>query len=267
MQPNFLNEIKQRYPSAELFTIPVVVAEVELPAVGQYMGRVNGSEFEGRAPETLLFMGLEGSSGRRLGRLVFVLRAEGWNTELRPETGRYERIAHVETGAPLYQSADFSELAALRAPEPPPLWTGPRELTGQRQQGQHAEARLAAYPQEGRPQTLLVLVCNRGTEPLRDLSVHWVFENEVMQPVEGISVPAQEVGGSFGLGDEESFEGTLEPGRLVPFVLDFRMLDAVLSHAAGLSPERYWLSVRSGDQEIYRVDGRVAGAHVEQLAR
>src|SRR5690242_4818821 len=113
MQPNFLSEIKQRYPSAELFTIPVVFAEVELPAVGQYMGRVNGSEFEGRAPETLLFMGAEGSSGRRLGRLVFFYRPEGWNTEMRPETGRYERIAHAQTGAPLYQSADFSELGAL----------------------------------------------------------------------------------------------------------------------------------------------------------
>src|SRR2546423_330262 len=102
MEPDFLRETKQRYPSAELFTIPVVFERVEIPALGQYMGRVNGSEFEGRAPETLLFMGPEGSSGRRLGRLVFIHRAEGWNTEMRSETGRYERIAHVETGAPLY---------------------------------------------------------------------------------------------------------------------------------------------------------------------
>lgn len=267
MAPGFLVETKQRYPSAELYTVPAVFEQLELPVLGQLMGRVNGSEFEGHSPETLLFMGPEGSSARRLGRLVFIYRPEGWNTELRPETGRYERIQHVGSGAPLYQSADFSELASLRAQEPPPLWSGPHEFAGPRKDGQHVMVRLGAYPQEGSPQTLLVLVTNIGTEPIPELSVHWVFQNEVMQPVKGLRVPAQEMGGSFGLGHEESFDGTVAPGRLVPFALDGRMLNAVLSHAAGLSPERYWISIRCGDQEIHRIDGTIAGAHVEQLSR
>jgi hypothetical protein len=267
MDRKFLAETKQRYPSAELYTVPAVFEELQLPVLGQLMGRVNGSGFEGRAPETLLFMGPDGSSARRLAHLEFIYRPEGWNTELRPETGRYERFQYAPSGAPLYQSADFSDLAALRAQPPPPLWTGPRESARPRKEGRHVEAHLGAYPQEGSPQTLLVLVSNVGTEPIPQLSVHWVFQNEVMQPVEGLSVPAQELGGSFGLGYEESFNGTVEAGKVVPFVLDRRMLNAVLSHAAGLSPERYWISIRLGDREIHRVDGTIAGAHVEQLAR
>jgi hypothetical protein len=110
--------IKQNFPSAEVFTIPVLFADAHRAGVGRFMGCVNAETFEGRAPTTCLFMGIQGS-GKPLDDLYFIHRPEGWNKLYRADTQRYEEVRHVATNEPLYRSVDFAPLAALRTQRKP----------------------------------------------------------------------------------------------------------------------------------------------------
>jgi hypothetical protein len=113
------DEIKQNFPSAEVFTIPVLFTEAHPATVSRFMGSVNAEAFEGRAPTTCLFMGIQGSSGKPLGELYFIYRPEGWNKLYRADTQKYEEVRHVATNEPLYRSVDFAPLAALRTQRKP----------------------------------------------------------------------------------------------------------------------------------------------------
>jgi hypothetical protein len=70
------------------------------------------TEFLGKPPGSVLFMGPEGSSGRPVGKLVFGYRPEGWNALLNPRTNQWEEVRFAESGQPLYQAADFGPLLA-----------------------------------------------------------------------------------------------------------------------------------------------------------
>jgi hypothetical protein len=113
------DEIKRHFPSAEVFSIPILWEDMRLVETSALMGRINAAGFEGKEPGTVIYVGPQGSSGRPLGELVFVHRPEGWNTLFRPDTGRWEEVVHGETGKKLYESADFSTLAALKTPRKP----------------------------------------------------------------------------------------------------------------------------------------------------
>jgi hypothetical protein len=113
------DEIKQNFPSAEVFTIPVLFEDTYPAKLGAYMGTINAEEFEGRRPGTVLFMGPKGRSSRPLAELYFVYRPEGWNTLYRADTNRYEEVRHVGTGEPLYRSADYGPLTALKTQRKP----------------------------------------------------------------------------------------------------------------------------------------------------
>jgi hypothetical protein len=210
-------------------------------------------------------VGPRASSANPVAKLIFHYRPEGWNTWFREETQQWEEVRHVETGEPLYQSADFSPLSAMKLPDPVP-WTGPRDVAGPRRAGLHVETVLESHQRHGQPKTLLVAVRNHGTVPIPDLSVHWVHENETAQPWDVGAIKALGIGGSVSLMREDSFDGTLQPGKAVPFLLDERFLDGLVSQVAALSRERYWLSVRSCEKEICRVDGSQIGVHLEELA-
>jgi hypothetical protein len=113
------DEIKRNFPSAEVFTIPVLLADAESANLPPFMGCVNAETFEGRGPTTVLFGGFEGSSGNLLGELYFIHRPEGWNKLFRADTQRYEEVRHVATNEPPYRSVDFAPLAALRTQRKP----------------------------------------------------------------------------------------------------------------------------------------------------
>lgn len=108
------DEIKQNFPSAEVFTLPIRPEAADAAKLDPYMGRINAAEFEGRAPGTVLCFGPKGSSGKPIAELYFVHRPEGWNTLYRADTGKYEEVRHLVTNEPLYRSADFGPLAALK---------------------------------------------------------------------------------------------------------------------------------------------------------
>jgi hypothetical protein len=108
------DEIKERFPSAEIFWIIIGNTGSLLGTVGPYMGKVNRDEFEGKAPGTLMFMGPRASSRDPFAKLGFVYRPEGWNTLFNPATQKWEEVVHVATGKPLYETADFSPLAAMK---------------------------------------------------------------------------------------------------------------------------------------------------------
>jgi len=127
------------------------------------------------------------------------------------------------------------------------------------------EANLDRHQHEGQRTTLLVTVRNIGHAPAHQLSVHWVGEHEAPQPTRIGEVQARDLGGSMALLAATSFGGTLGVGESAAFVLDARVLDVVLSKVAALSPERYGISVRSGESEILRIDGRVVGEFLEGL--
>jgi hypothetical protein len=108
------DEIKRNFPSASIFAIPVLWKDMNFGAFGSLVGSINAGFFESSPPGTVMFIGPKGSSGKELGEFVFVHRPEGWNTLYRADTGKYEEVRHVNTNEPLYRSADFSPLAALK---------------------------------------------------------------------------------------------------------------------------------------------------------
>jgi hypothetical protein len=267
MNPDFIEGIKREVPSAELLPLTVRARNLDnLNLLAPYAGRVNAEEFEGRPPTTVLFAGSEVRGSNTLGKLIFVYRPEGWNTLFRPETQRWEEVRHAETGAPLYQSADFGPLSALKVPEPEPWFPEEVVPAWNRCPGLHVEADLDSCEPEGQPRTLLVVARNVGTDPVPALSVHWVYRNEAPQPVQLRTISALGISGSLSLDHETTFEGTLAVGHAAAFVLDARAMAPLLSQVAALSPERYWLSVRSGTTELLRVEGAELGAHLEELA-
>jgi hypothetical protein len=112
--PPWLARIKRQFPSAEALSISVPSDALEFPTFGPYLNHVNATDFLGKTPGTVLFMGPEGGN-RPLGTFVFAYRPEGWNTMLNPETQKWEEVRFAATGESLYQSADFAPLLALQA--------------------------------------------------------------------------------------------------------------------------------------------------------
>jgi len=108
------DEIKKRFPSAEIFWVRIGNTGDLLGTVIPYVGKINQNEFEGKAPGTLMFMGSQASSREPSAKLGFVYRPEGWNTLFNPATQKWEEVVHVTTGKPLYEAADFSPLAAMK---------------------------------------------------------------------------------------------------------------------------------------------------------
>lgn len=113
------DEIKQQFPSAEFFAVPILGKDVFNPVTRELNGRVNAATFEGRAPGTVIFLGPKGGSGQALGELGFVHRPEGWNTLFRTDTKSWEEVVYVGSGKKLYESADFGPLAALKTDQKP----------------------------------------------------------------------------------------------------------------------------------------------------
>ena len=115
------DEIKQNFPSAEVFTLPVLFEDAlhSLRGGDELMGCVNAEAFEGKAPGTLLCIGPKGGSSKPVAELIFVHRPEGWNALYRADTGQYEQVRQVITGEPLYKFADFSPLVGLKTAKKP----------------------------------------------------------------------------------------------------------------------------------------------------
>ncbi len=90
-----------------------------------------------------------------------------------------------------------------------------------------------------------------------------VLTNAGPVPVPGLRVSWHGAGQTFEVRPEFPFGGVLAPGEAAAFVLAGEQLGWSRSHAAALSPEDYYISVRSGEWELARVPGRVAGELVE----
>jgi hypothetical protein len=117
------DEIKQRFPTAEAFSIIVPYpSQPNTPFVQAFlddMGKINNSEFEGKAPSTVLFMGLQPSSNQPVAELFFVYRPEGWNTVFQVTSGAIQsgfrpELRPANTGKPVYEAADFGRLSAMK---------------------------------------------------------------------------------------------------------------------------------------------------------
>jgi hypothetical protein len=124
--PGF-NQIKQKFPSAEVFTIdlpdgPALPANWGFhPTVTGRVAKVNSQEFEGKAPETLYFVGPRDSREENVKQLVFAYRPEGWNTMYDPKAKQWQRVVFEKANRPLFEPADFSPLLELKGD---PISTG-----------------------------------------------------------------------------------------------------------------------------------------------
>ncbi|MBN9117702.1 MAG: hypothetical protein J0I06_00775 [Planctomycetes bacterium] len=119
--PGF-NLLKQRFPSAEVFTIdlpgdPALPPNWGFhPTVISRVSKVNAQEFEGKPTETLYFVGPRYSRDDNRKQLVFAYRPEGWNTLYDGKSKEWKRVVFEETNQPLYEPADFTPLAELKSP-------------------------------------------------------------------------------------------------------------------------------------------------------
>jgi hypothetical protein len=110
----WFEKMKRTYPSAEAIAVPVPFADLDLPALGSFTGRVNAAEFLDKPPGTVMFVGPEVKSSRPVAKLNFVYRPEGWNTLFNPQTQRWEEVRFAGSGQPLYQPANFTSLLAAK---------------------------------------------------------------------------------------------------------------------------------------------------------
>jgi hypothetical protein len=107
-------EVLRQFPSAEMLAIPIMANNSAIVNTTPLTGQINACEFEGCAPGTLFYVGIDGKAGRAIWEMLFVHRPEGWNTLFRPDTKTWEEVVHVKTGERLYRSADFMPLLALK---------------------------------------------------------------------------------------------------------------------------------------------------------
>jgi hypothetical protein len=111
--------------------------------------------------------------------------------------------------------------------------------------------------------TLGLKVRNTSDESIADLGVVFEWENEQHQPNPDGSTT---VGGGSVLYSTTVSKAPLAPGEERIFYVNERYLeDEMLGRVAALSPERYWLSVLSGEQEIARIGGNLVGGVLDGL--
>ncbi len=110
----WFEKLKRAYPSAEAIAFSIPYADLDFPALGPFMGRVNAAEILGKPPGTVMFVGPEAKGSRPVAKLNFVYRPEGWNTMFDPQTQRWEEVRLANSSQPLYQPADFDSLLAAR---------------------------------------------------------------------------------------------------------------------------------------------------------
>lgn len=116
------NQLKQRFPSTEVFVIdlpgdPALPANWCFhPAIASLVMKVNATEFEGKAVETLLFVGPTMSRPDDIKQLKFAHRPEGWNSLYDRKTKGWKRVVFEGTNQPVYEPADFAPLLELKSP-------------------------------------------------------------------------------------------------------------------------------------------------------
>lgn len=116
--------------------------------------------------------------------------------------------------------------------------------------------------------TVVVEVTNSSPVPIQMFGVDWRYENETPQPTKGTSIESFEMAGSFTAFRPKNavpFDHTLAPGASKEFELIERHLPTIRAYIAALSPERYWVSMRSGDHEIGRIDGSEVAEVIDRL--
>jgi hypothetical protein len=89
-----------------------VEAGVWIPLVSN----LNAREFEGRPPETVMFMSMNKGVRGHFADLVFAERPVSFNKFQHPDTGNWEHIVSTETGETFFphRVADFSPLTDSR---------------------------------------------------------------------------------------------------------------------------------------------------------
>ena len=112
-------EIKRQFPSAEYFTFEVNGRGQQafdlMREVGPYAGKINSSEFEGKAPGTVMMEGPRVYSVGPIMVLGFIYRPEGWNKVFREDSRTWEEVRLAATNKPLYEEVDFSPIVALKS--------------------------------------------------------------------------------------------------------------------------------------------------------
>lgn len=114
------SQLKEEYPSLELFTITCEnFYDSRNPMksfnfIHSFTCKVNACTFEGKFPGTVMFAGANSSSGTPIAKLFFLYRPEGWNKVCHPETGQWEEVVFAATGKPRYESVDFTPLTEMR---------------------------------------------------------------------------------------------------------------------------------------------------------
>jgi hypothetical protein len=114
--------------------------------------------------------------------------------------------------------------------------------------------------------TLAVRVTSEWDRPIPKFSLSIDFEHETPQPERLGNVPAQSLGGSEAMFRpmRPTVGGGLWPRVPVEYILDPRVLPVLRSRVAALSPERYWISLRTDGYEFDRIDGQTVGAFLER---
>jgi hypothetical protein len=125
------------------------------------------------------------------------------------------------------------------------------------------EVELCGIERRGKPRTLGARVQNISPRPISSMSVRLEWENEQPQPPAAMTRTA---GGGTSLHSTTRFVGVLLPGERHIFYLDENYLrQELLGRVASLSPERYWIAVMSGEQELARVPGNLIGGVLDGL--
>jgi hypothetical protein len=109
--------VKAKGPSGEdekSFSLVISWRATVFSQIAPLVGRINKAEFEGHPPETVLFLGPQGSSSSPLGRLYFAYRDQSFNKVFHEETGTWHEVRHRPTNKTLYELADFNVLASLK---------------------------------------------------------------------------------------------------------------------------------------------------------
>ncbi len=109
-----MRAIMENDPTIKPFFIRIKT--LELGSVMPFMNSINDREFEGRPPETVMFMGMNKGPRGHFADLIFAERPVSFNKFQHPDSGDWDHLVNANTGEVFlpYKVADFTALVANR---------------------------------------------------------------------------------------------------------------------------------------------------------
>jgi hypothetical protein len=108
-----------------------------------------------------------------------------------------------------------------------------------------------------------VRIVNTWHQPIPAFSLSVDYKYETPQPSRIGDTPSRHAGGATYFAQKSANDGMLRPNTPTEYYLHPAPFRALQSYAASLSPENFWIALRTAEREFDRVPGNVVAEFIE----